>query len=86
MAGDKNTGKNNTDTNGIVANSQYNAIKGLQLNGVDIKVAAYGMKILVQNDVAILDNSKKYKPFTARPYKGSYFYLGSKEVFQKNWM
>lgn len=76
--------KNNTDANGIVANSQYNAIKGLRLNGVDIKVAAYGMKnIVVQNDVAILDNSKEIQPFTARPYPGSYFYLGSKEVFQK---
>ncbi|MGF2411133.1 hypothetical protein [Ferruginibacter sp.] len=75
--------KNNVDGNGKIS-CQYNSIKGLKLIGADIKVAAYGMKdVVVQNDTAILDNSKEIQPFTARPYKGSYFYLGSKEVFQK---
>lgn len=75
--------KNTADVNDKLT-CQYNTIKGLQLIGADIKVAAYGMKdIVVQNDTAILDNSKEIQPFTARPYKGSYFYLGSQEVFQK---
>ena len=75
--------KNNIDANGAVS-CQYNTIKNLQIKGADIKVAAYGMKdIVVQNDTAILDNSKEIQPFTARPYNGSYFYVGSKEVFQK---
>jgi hypothetical protein len=75
--------KNNVDANGTVS-CQYNTIKNLQIKGADIKVAAYGIKdIVVQNDTAILDNSKEIQPFTARPYNGSYFYVGSKEVFQK---
>lgn len=75
--------KNNDDGNGNIT-SLYNINKGLKITGVDIKVAAYGMKdIVVQNDSAILDNSKEIQPFTARPYAGSYFYLGSKEIFQK---
>ncbi len=62
----------------------YNDIKSLLVTGVDIRAAAYGMKdVVVQNDVAILDNSKEIQPFTAKPYRGSYFYLGSKEIFQK---
>jgi len=63
---------------------QYNAFQYLQIKGVDIKVAAYGMKnLVVQNDTSILDNSKETQPFTNRPYAGSYYYVGSKEVFQK---
>jgi hypothetical protein len=79
----KTSVKNNTAADGSLT-CQYNAIKDLQIKGVDIKVAAYGMKdIVVQNDTAILDNSKEIQPFTAKPYNGSYFYVGSKEVFQK---
>ncbi|MEO6705228.1 MAG: hypothetical protein ABIN04_05195, partial [Ginsengibacter sp.] len=75
--------KNVDDGQGNIS-CQYNTIKGLTIKGVDIKVAAYGMKdIVVQNDTAILDNAKEIQPFSARPYAGSYFYLGSKEIFQK---
>ncbi|HKH59491.1 MAG TPA: hypothetical protein VKA49_01600 [Flavitalea sp.] len=75
--------KNQTADDGDLI-SQYNDIKGLRLNGVDIKVAAYGLKdLVVQNDTAILDNSKEIQPFTNRPYIGSYFYIGNWEVFQK---
>ena len=75
--------KNNDDGKGKIT-CQYNSIKSLAIRGVDIKVAAYGMKdVVVQNDTSTLDNSKEILPFTAKPYKGSYFYLGSKEVFQK---
>ncbi|MFT3823200.1 MAG: hypothetical protein QM731_04735 [Chitinophagaceae bacterium] len=63
---------------------QYNAIKEWRLKGVDIKVAAYGLKkLVVQNDTAILDNSKEILPFSNRPYTGSGFYVGSYEAFQK---
>ncbi|MEO6232019.1 MAG: hypothetical protein ABJB11_11910 [Ferruginibacter sp.] len=75
--------KNTLDQNGAYV-SPYIQVKDLTITGVDIKVAAYGMKdIVVQNDTAILDNSKEIQPFTARPYDGSYFYVGSKEAFQK---
>jgi hypothetical protein len=75
--------KNNDDAKGNLT-CQYNTIKELKITAVDIKVAAYGIKdIVVQNDTAILDNSKEIQPFTAKPYNGSYFYLGSKEIFQK---
>ncbi len=74
----------NTLNSSKEVSSTYNSIKQLQITGVDLKVAAYGMKdIVVQNDTSILDNSKEILPFTSRPYKGSYFYIGSKEVFQK---
>ena len=64
--------------------SLYYAIRNLRLTGVDIKVAAYGLKdIVVQNDTAILDNSKEIQPFGTEPYLGSNFYIGSWEVFQK---
>lgn len=64
--------------------SSYNAIRSLKIKGVDIKVAAYGIKnLVVQSDTSILDNSKEIQPFTNKPYRGSYFYIGSKEVFQK---
>ncbi len=75
--------KNNFDAKGEIS-CRYNAIKKLQIKGVDMRVAAYGMKgLVVQNDTAILDNSKEIQPFTASPYPGSYFYVGNKEVFQK---
>jgi hypothetical protein len=71
-------------TIGNQVSNGYTNIKPLLLKGVDIKVAAYGMKnIVVQNDNAILDNSKEILPFSNRPYSGSYLYFGSKEVFQK---
>jgi len=64
--------------------SQYTTIKDLKVTGVDIKVLGYGLKdLVVQNDNAILDNSKEIQPFTNVPYPGSYFYIGSKEAFQK---
>ena len=64
--------------------NKYDDIKSLKISGVDIKVAAYGLKnLVVQNDTAILDNSKESPPFTNKPYVGSYFYVGSKEIFQK---
>ncbi|MET0395049.1 MAG: hypothetical protein ABW019_18025, partial [Chitinophagaceae bacterium] len=75
--------RNTTDADGN-RSSSYNAIRSLKLKGVDMKVAAYGVKnLVVQNDTSILDNSKEIQPFTNKPYPGSYFYIGSKEVFQK---
>lgn len=64
--------------------SAYLKLKHMKVSSASIKVGAYGIKnIVVQNDTSILDNSKEIQPFTARPYRGSYFYLGSKEIFQK---
>ncbi len=71
------------NTDGTIV-SRYNDFKAIKISKIDIKVAAYGLKdIVVQNDTSILDNSKEIQPFTQRPYVGSYFYLGSKEIFQK---
>jgi hypothetical protein len=75
--------KNIPDNAGNIT-SQYDIIKELKISGVDLKVAVYGLKdMVVQNDTSILDNSKEIQPFTNRPYTGSYFYIGSKEAFQK---
>lgn len=74
--------RNVTDANKKV--SRFTTMRDLKVTGVDIKVAAYGLKdLVVQNDVAILDNSKEIAAFSNTPYVGSYFYVGSKEAFQK---
>ncbi|MFN6570939.1 hypothetical protein [Dendronalium sp. ChiSLP03b] len=40
--------------------------------------------LAIQNDLGVLDTSKPFQPFGPRPVVGSTFYVGSKEIFQKN--
>lgn len=75
--------KNNLQDS-TTATCLYNQLKTWRMRGVDIRVGAYGMKkLVVQNDTAILDNSKEILPFGNRPYIGSGFYIGNYEAFQK---
>jgi hypothetical protein len=39
--------------------------------------------LILQNDNAVLDPNKPFHPFTSQPQKGSSFYLGNWEAFQK---
>lgn len=62
----------------------YKTLKNLQPTKVDITVDVSGVKdLILQNDQAVLDPSKPFLPFGNRPFIGSNFYIGSREVFQK---
>lgn len=62
----------------------YQKLKLIKINKATIKVSVTGVKNLVlQNDVAKLDPTKLFNPFSNRPEIGSGFYIGNKEVFQK---
>ena len=51
-----------------------------------IKVDVKGLKDLVlENDEGKLDPAKPFLPFTTFPKKGSDFYIGSSEIFEKKW-
>lgn len=62
----------------------YKKLKGLQATQVKLIVEVNGMRnLILQNDQAVLDASKPFQPFGNKPQKGSNFYIGSWEVFQK---
>ena len=62
----------------------YKNLKQLSFIQANIEVSVEGVKNLVlQNDQAVLDANKPFLPFSNRPHKGSNFYVGSWEVFQK---
>lgn len=62
----------------------YKTLKGLKPTKVEITVDVTGVKdLILQNDQAALDASKPFLPFGSRPFIGSNFYIGSREVFQK---
>ncbi|MFT3681152.1 MAG: hypothetical protein QM791_12820 [Ferruginibacter sp.] len=72
---------NNADSNPA---AKYTDTRNMEITGVDIKVGVYGIKeVIVQNDNAILDPSKEITLFSAKPYTGSSFLVGNKEVFGK---
>jgi len=61
------------------------ALEGLRLDSVKISVAVSDMKNLaLENDFGTLDAAKPFQPFGPQPRKGSSFYVGSEEVFTKN--
>lgn len=62
------------------------ALEGLRLDSVKISVAVTGMKNLaLENDFGTLDPAKPFQPFGPQPRQGSSFYVGSEEVFTKNY-
>lgn len=74
--------------------SAYHYLNGLQLIDSTIKVTVCGVKnLIVQNDENLQDVNKPIYPFGPRPKvgdswtvdKGANFYIGSKEIFCKNW-
>ena len=74
--------------------SPYHYLKQLQLIHAQIDVEVCGVKnLIVQNDENLQDVNKPIYPFGPRPKvgenwivdKGANFYIGSKEIFCKNW-
>lgn len=62
----------------------YNPLSKLIIESAAIAVAVKEIRTLIlQNDQAILDASKKFNPFGIRPVIGSSFYIGNHEVFSK---
>ncbi|MDJ0703315.1 MAG: baseplate J/gp47 family protein [Leptolyngbyaceae cyanobacterium MO_188.B28] len=58
-----------------------------QLKITALTISANNIKIhnlIVQNDLSVLDAQKPFMPFGPIPKVGSKFYVGSKEIFQKN--
>lgn len=51
---------------------------------IDVRVEGY-KGFVAENDNGVLDVSKPFMPFGVLPQKGSGFYLGSSEIFQKKW-
>lgn len=64
----------------------YSALERAKITKANIEVEVSGVKNLnLENDHGKLDGSKPFYPFGTVPSKGSNFYVGNAEVFQKNW-
>lgn len=64
----------------------YHEFAKATLKKCTIKVDVKGMKDLsVENDDGKVDPAKPFMPFGPVPKKGSDFYVGSAEIFQKQW-
>jgi hypothetical protein len=64
----------------------YMELSKARMNSVTIDVKVEGYKgFIAENDNGVLDVSKPFMPFGVIPQKGSGFYLGSSEIFQKKW-
>lgn len=64
----------------------YSAFSNAVITGATITVDVKGVKDLsVENDHGRLDPSRPFYPFGPLPKKGSGFYIGSSEIFQKKW-
>lgn len=62
----------------------YKLLKNIKATQIILKVEVNGMRnLILQNDLAVLDASKPFQPFGNKPQKGSNFYIGNWEVFQK---
>lgn len=68
------------------AYKDYALLAGARMNTAVINVTVKEFKgFIAENDNGTLDLSKPFMPFGSLPRKGSGFYLGSKEIFQKQW-
>ena len=67
--------------------SLYHFFRNITLQkGTNIKVQVCGLKnLIVQNDESLQDVNAPIFAFGTRPKVGASFYIGSKEVFSKNW-
>jgi hypothetical protein len=64
----------------------YHYLRHLKINNTTIDVTVSGVKnLLVQNEESLQDVNSPILPFGTRPKVGAEFYIGSKEVFSKNW-
>lgn len=70
-------------------NLPYQFIAGKKIQSVTLSVTVNGVKDLaLSNDTGTLDAAKPFKPFGDFPDNAASFYIGSKEIFQKelNWI
>ena len=66
--------------------SSYCCFKNLRVEGCCIRVEVCNLRnLVVQNETGLLDVNQQFPPFGAIPQSGNYFYIGSKEVFCKDW-
>ncbi len=66
--------------------NSYETLSKASIKKTTIHVSVTGLKdLLLENDEGKLDPAKPFMPFTAVPKKDSNFYIGSSEIFQKNW-
>ncbi len=64
----------------------WQALSNAIISKCTIKVNVSGLKDLVlENDEGKLDPAKPFLPFGSQPRKGSDFYVGSSEIFEKDW-
>ncbi|PAX56956.1 baseplate J/gp47 family protein, partial [Brunnivagina elsteri] len=65
--------------------SVYSYFRNLKLTGLTIRTKEIEVrKLILQNDLAVLDPSKPFQPFGVRPKTKANLYIGSQEVFQKH--
>lgn len=66
--------------------SLYQVLRDLRVNDAKIDVEVCGVKnLLVSNDENLLSVNSPMTAFGVRPKVGASFYIGSKEIFSKNW-
>lgn len=58
--------------------------RGANQTMIDVRVCGL-RNVIVQNDENLLDVNNPMEVFGVRPKVGSSFYIGSKEIFSKNW-
>jgi len=64
----------------------YHHLRSIKIKSVTIQVKVCGVRdVVVQNDNAVQDANSAFMPFGAQPRAGSNFYIGSNEIFLKNW-
>lgn len=63
----------------------YRQLAGDRVHSVRLGVDVEGLKdLLLSNDTGAIDAAKPFKPFGEFPAAGASFYIGSRELFQKN--
>lgn len=67
------------------AHYAYDYLSKINIESLEINVDVKGVRnLILENDVGVLNPAKPFHPFGAVPKKGSKFYIGSNEVFQKS--
>ncbi|WP_224090156.1 baseplate J/gp47 family protein [Nostoc sp. MS1] len=65
--------------------SPYSYFRDLKITKFNISTKDIEIhNLLLQNDLSPINPGKPFQPFGPRPVVGSTFYVGSKEIFQKN--
>ncbi|MDX2070791.1 MAG: hypothetical protein SFV55_20345 [Haliscomenobacter sp.] len=84
--GEKNCCLDNLNQTRQILTSLYHYFRHLTIKNVKIDVQVCGVKnLIVQNEESLQDVNSPILPFGTRPKLGSTFYIGSKEIFCKNW-